>query len=630
MSPDSIPKRPLPSSLTVVSSFSLFSSLPSAPPRSLARQTLTAAATDVSAANHVDAASSTYSGFAFSTSSCNKYADYAYHVKDVTEVDFDKLLQLDCQDPKTRENLQTSLPWLLDASRYDDLPIRNADGIPQARMDLDFVDLLEKHKVIRRIERRQVRGHVKMFAVPEVIKKRLRPIKHTEWANFFFGKETLREISLDGKKQIVQFVLAGDFAACFDFAAWYDQLKYAAGIGERFCFKKGKQFYCLDKLAMGQRQAVEVAHSITEFLVDFPERRCKAVGKVIDNIIFVGSFEDVQHDIQIFYDRVKFINAQLNEEETIQQEGLDSMIVSSTEWCGVFLNCKNNTVALTEKSLDKTWTSWWNRNCWSWRNFAAHVGLLFWSWGILDVPVHKYYELLRFISTKGRFLQEHDDQWDQPAVIPDSVMKVLAEWTLLVLQNSPRVVKPSTETKWFVVTDASSWGWGYVAMNAETGEIRTHGEKWTREQEQDIYKRGGFYRMKKSVYSEPLAVYFSLCHLLKSGESIKLEFAKEIRENVRYKIQVATDNSSAQHTLNRGFASRSRDINSSIEMVRDAFPQSCFDINFDFVPGKKNCSDPYSRGVHDKGTNSTNKGIVKQRDDRLRREVGEIFRIGCR
>jgi RNA recognition motif-containing protein len=126
-----------------------------------------------------------------------------------------------------------------------------------------------------------------------------------------------------------------------------------------------------------------------------------------------------------------------------------------------------------------------------------------------------------------------------------------------------------------------------------------------------------------SVYSEPLAIYFSLCHFLKDGEKVKIEFAEEFKNELKMKIRVATDNVSAQQTMNRGFASRSFDINEAIKKLREAFPLSDFEFEFCFVPGWCNPADPFSRGKF--GNNVNAKDGHKDVDiNKLRRDMGDV------
>ena len=563
-----------------------------------------------------------------SMSTSELYKTLPLHLKDVQTIDTSALRNLDFASSSKRASLFHNLAWLEDVSIYESgLPKRTADRCPSTHLPQSFIDHMKQFGNIREIRRCEVRGYVKMFTVIELFKKRQRPIRYTFEANEVFGKETLNKISYVSKKEISQFVLKGSHFAAFDFSAWYDQLRYGKGIGEFFCFRKNGKFYALDRLAMGQRKACEIAQSITEAIIDFPGRRCEAHA-IVDNMIFVGSYDDVLHDIKIFLERVKRVNATLNEAAEIEKNGLESCIVTSGEWCGLFLDFTAKSVKLTEKTVTKINLSWSNRHRWTWRQFAAHIGLLFYTWGITEVPVHNYYPLLRFVSESSRALQQDDSLWDNKAVIYPSAFSCLEKWTSIASCNEPRLLKASADPSWFVCTDASAWGWGYVALNRQTGEIRCHGQKWSKQQLSSIFSRNGIHKIKKSVYSEPLAVYFSLCHLLKSGSPMKLNFAKEIAQNLRIKINVATDNSATRHTMNRGFASRSFDINQAIKKLKEDFPESEFDIELSFVPGWRNPSDPFSRGKHlqSNGVNTANGQILVDKE-KLRRDMeDEILR----
>ncbi len=506
------------------------------------------------------------------------------------------LRSLPVRDQRKADDLEKSLTWLFDHQRYADaLPRRTADGCPQPKLSHEDVLLLERVGVVRQIPRHRVRGHVKLFDVPEIFKMRRRAIKFTEDINNTFGKDTLRKVALPTKDEICHLVNAGTHHAQFDFTAWFDQIKYDPRVGEYACFRSGGKFFCLSSLAMGQRQAVEIAQAISEYLVDFPERRCAKAFVWLDNVIFVGSYADVAHDSAVFLRRCDEVHALVNDRDKMNAEGEASFILTAGEWCGVHLDFTTKSVKLTAKTATKFDLSWGNRANWTWRQFAAHIGLLFWTWGILDVPVHRYYPLLRFISKAGKILQENDDLWDERAAIDPSALPAMEAWTMLAAANEPRRVRESAPPEWFVCTDASAWGWGYVAFCAATGEIRTHGHAWSRDQLSAIFARCGADKIRKSVYSEPLAVYCALCHLLKKGVPMTLEFPAELESELRTKIRVATDNSSACHTINRGFASRSFDLNEQIARLKDAFPESHFDIDLSFVPGSRNLADAFSR-----------------------------------
>ncbi len=515
------------------------------------------------------------------------------------------------------------------------MPKRGANGCPVTHVRDDFIQQLLEGNSIRKIRRSEVRGYVKFFTIPEHGKQRFRPIRHTYEINEVFGKETLIGTSFPTKKTICNMVLQGTHFAAFDMAAYYDQFGLENGVGNYLCCRKNGEFYAANLLAMGQRQGCDIGQTTTQFLMDFEDRQCVVAHSVIDNSAFVGSYEQVLHDAKIFVQRCRDAGVTLNEFAQIEEKGIESLILQKGEWCGVALDFVEKTVKVTEKTLQKIEISWNNRANWTVRQFSAHIGLLFWTWGILDIPIHEFYPLLRFISETSRRMQQDETLWDTPININNfkSSLAPLEAWTTLARNNSPHRLKQSTDSKWFICTDASAHGWGYVAFNQETGEIRFHGAQWTQRQLSKIFSRNGVHKIKKSVYSEPLAIYFSLCHFLKNGDEVKIEFAEKFKDDLRMKIKIATDNSSAQHTMNRGFASRSFDINEAIKNLRNQFLPSQFDFEFCYVPGWLNPADPFSRKLFFNNNNNNNKvnaNIGHKTIDKLRQDMGNVCgSTGC-
>ena len=187
-------------------------------------------------------------------------------------------------------------------------------------------------------------------------------------------------------------------------------------------------------------------------------------------------------------------------------------------------------------------------------------------------------------------------------------------------------MKTSSDPVWFVCTDASSWGWGYRAFNYSTGEIRRRGASWSKKDRQTLFsiKDGE----KRSVYAEPRAVVMSLYDLFSANSpSTTINFidaAKDLLpensvESERVKICVATDNTATLHTFKKGFATRSYDINKSIQDLKTHFPNSHFDIDVSFVPGRINPGDKPSRGLADNVNAKTGQNYD---DENLRRLAG--------
>lgn len=509
------------------------------------------------------------------------------------------------------------LQWLRSDDRYRAVPIRDHNNIPRARYKSVWMKWLQECGVVAPISPDQIRGHVKMFAVLEPAKKRFRSIKHTELINVHCGRETLTPCSFPTKSDISKFVAAGEFFIALDFAAMYDQFELSDEVSSRMCFMHNGNYYRLKTLAMGQRQAVEIANSATQRILDFP-RRSKACHSIIDNVIFVGARDDVVHDAWTFINRCKQVNATLNEIDvrTATLDDVSNLARRDGDWAGIHIDLEKKTVSLTEKAVAKTLTSWLNRERWTWRDYAAHIGLLFWAWRILTVPMAEFFDILRFNSFVGKLMTEHQPpprpdgsypknlEWDKPAAIPDGVLPMLTSWTILVIANLPRVVRPESAPELYIESDASGFGYGYTAFDVATGEISSWGTAWT---DDDRAIHGD--KLGKSVYSEPLGVRNNLRHVTRRYPNVR-------------NIAVGTDNTVAEASFNRGFNSHSFHINRCVRLLEREFPATHYTLSFKYVPGNENLGDGPSRGE------STCKAQRVEVIDRLRRHLGFSTELG--
>ena len=504
-------------------------------------------------------------------------------MKKVPRIDLDAVVQLEGSEA-TRRRFQHVRGWLEDEARYTKVMEKGARDAPTTSMSDEWISLLEQHDVITEIREQDVRGHVHMFAVPEPAKRRFRPIKHTRDVNDILGKETLLQMRFPTKQEIRALVHRGECFIALDFAAYYDQFEYAPRVGARFCFRRGGRWYRLRKLAMGQRQAVEVAACTTERLLDFGP--LSKVHSIIDNVIFVGSRADVIRDARVFVDRVRAVNGLLNEDVS----SIEALVQTTGDWGGIHLDFTAKTSCLAQKTVDKTECSWQNRRSWTWRRFAAHIGLLFWSWQLIHLPMAEFFPLMRCISVLGRWLTEHEDQWDAPAQIWDSAWPSLERWTLLVLRNTPCPVPPEQRPEWLVATDASEWGWGYFAVHNVTGAVRTHGAAWT-PKFCELYGD----RLGTSTFTEPQAIHNALCHLLDPSKP--------------QRVRILTDNTVAQASFQRGYNARSFHINECLRRLHSTFGEQ-FVFDFYYLPGECNPADGLSRGARIAGREEARDQVV--------------------
>ncbi len=511
------------------------------------------------------------------------------HVKDVPTLSLDALSALDTTD-KSRIRWKHARGWLDDPTFYAAVPRCSARGTPSASLKREFVQQLVSHGIVEKTASADVRGWTKMFGVEEPAKLRIRPIKHTFIVNDALDKETLMPCHYPTKAEITQLVHKGSYFIAFDFAAWFDQFEYAPEIRDLFCFRQQGEYFRLRKLAMGQRQAPEVASAATDVLRDFPDAKAHSEA-LIDNVIFVGTRRAVLHDAHEFVKRVKAIGAKLNDDNI----KVADLLSRTGDWCGISLDCVNKTVCLNTKTVTKTAFSWSQRSKWTWRGFAAHVGLLFWSWGILDIPMDEYFPLLRFISHVGKLMTDRPEDWDEPAMVWPSAWPVLQAWTDLVLSNRPRVVPRQAAADWLICTDASRWGWGYVALHSVTGEVRVHGERWT---PQMIAQNGA--KLGRSVFTEPQAIVHALGHLLRCTDIGPTH------------VRIGTDNAAAKASFNRGFNSHSYDINACLSRVRRMFVGTPYTFEFIYIPGSQNPADAPSRGHTVKESSAELASCLKQ------------------
>jgi hypothetical protein len=484
---------------------------------------------------------------------------FKLHIKEeLQELHLDAIAALPIvEGTNVSERFMQTRRWIDDISSYDSVEKCGARELKSAPFTAAEVrQLVDAGQAVEipREEHWRVRGGCRMFKVPEVLKKRFRVIKWPERANDALGKETLLSdppIDLSNKRDAIALATKGSHIAAVDAKAFYDQFPLSKDVSYLFCFRHRRHVYRLTRLPTGLRQAVDVAATAMQMLLSF-ERRTH-VETCIDNVIFVGSKEDVERDLSTFIARCKATNVQLNEIDIHQyeQSQVQSLVRTRNDVLGVDVDVGRQEVRLLEKSLVKLRRSWEHRESWSWRNFAAHMGLLYWSLGVLEVPMADYFPLLRFVSHAGRILQEDDSKWDEPADVWPTAWQPLRAWTSLMLENKPRRVETPRDPDWYVCTDACADGWGYVALELRTGAVRCHGERWNWQ-----LKRQFGSTLRHSTVSESVAIKCAVCHLFQASTSGSTT------------IRIGTDSMTARAAYRRGYHPQSPNINAVVRELR--------------------------------------------------------------
>ena len=127
--------------------------------------------------------------------------------------------------PDVCARLDASLNWLNNIEWYAPVQRRTAAEIPETKVPSERLDLLIQAGVLEEIDAKDVRGGMRVFGVHEHIgepKERWRIIKWTVDANDALPKETCPAVDFPSKQKICNLVVEGDYAAQFDFAAFFD------------------------------------------------------------------------------------------------------------------------------------------------------------------------------------------------------------------------------------------------------------------------------------------------------------------------------------------------------------------------------------------------------------------------
>jgi hypothetical protein len=476
-----------------------------------------------------------------------------------------------------------------DPSRYDvgslTRPRRFTD-LPYTTLTSADVKKMLEYGIIRQIDVAEARGAARVFPVFEASKNRRRIIRHTYEINDVLGPETVAPVDMATKKDLIAFVHQGKYLICFDATAFYDQFQLVPAIGARSCFRKGRNAYALTTAPTGQRHIVEVGHTTLQRLIHRPGKRCSSLA-IIDNGYFAGETkEDCREDGIEFVKRCAEANCLLNGDTS----DIEKLITTTADCGGIRLNMTDKTTCLPDAMVQKVRTSWDLRQQWSVRSFLSHMGLLTWAIGIVTCNPGDYFPALGAFASVCRDLSLLDDDRDRDAflksriVIPDVAFRALEAWTERVVLNEPRRV-PKRDDKsqlpdWLACVDSCGTGFGYVALNPNTGEVRTHGQRWPR-----LFAEKNRASLHRSVFTEPHGVIMSLCHLL------------TVVEGRVQRVHVWTDSITTMVGGNRGYNGRSEMINDVLRRLRDLFPAEYFDISFAHIPGIENVvADALSRG----------------------------------
>jgi hypothetical protein len=405
------------------------------------------------------------------------------HVKAVNIVDLASIDSLPVSNPKLRHNWQRVVPWIM-GTHPQDVPFGHSHD---ARITSDELQRLLDAKQIEPTEPEAVRATCNVFPVLELSKQRRRLIKHTRALNERFGRETLLHIKLIRAQDLRATVHKGKHAITLDFSAWFDQIPLHESGRPFHCFTFGGRWYRLTRLPMGQRQAVDVASTLTDMLTSFDRPATVDVCTYIDNVRFLGDDEDEVIDVALqFVHRAWSIGATINEIKCTgdARERLRALVHQRGEFLGVEFDYVSKAARVGPKTMAKLRlldSAFRGNDGFTHQNFLALFGVLFFTMQVTrPSAAHRYYCLKEY-SNVARRIQADPGLLPTQYKCPPARQQQIVQWIEDTILNPwvPAVTTPTTsEADYVLVTDASSWGWGALLWDWSSGLIRHTACKW--------------------------------------------------------------------------------------------------------------------------------------------------------
>jgi hypothetical protein len=399
--------------------------------------------------------------------------------------------------------------WVCDDDSYKHVTF--AGKLERSRLSAEDERRMQQLGLIRELDASETpTGTTRLFWVAEQAKGRRRPIRWTKAINEALGRDTLRGMKMATRAEQVAQSLTGQWAICLDMSAWFDQIPLALDVQLRHCFigRDGK-IYCLTRLPMGQRQAVDVAVSITRLLLNFELPAGVTAQDCIDNVRFCGSREGVIEAALSFVQRCRLIGVTLNEVplDRDPRETLAELAHQEGDWLGARYSYSNKTVKLSSKTIDKLkFAQQEAKQVLHAKNLASVFGLLFFASSVIDLCLAKRFTVLQFFRRFSSEVSANNGLWNAHVRVPDIAFRDLMKWIDDALVNVPRPIFDwSQQPSKYLFTDASAWGWGGILVDTLSGTVQHHSEPW---------KPSDPVNISHSVETEPEGAYRALCRFI--------------------------------------------------------------------------------------------------------------------
>ena len=495
-------------------------------------------------------------------------------VKQVPTINLGALSGLSTADAQCRTFNDNMLQWLTEPTRYHGL--QGAGAAKQTGFSAEDERLMSGTK-FSPTPRHLIKAWVYGFKVSEAAKERCRPVWNT-YINQKLNRACLPHYHLPSLNDVWETIgrtrhHPNTIFVQFDVSSMYDHFPLAPEVQQYFGFvARDGSCQTLTVLPMGFTLACAIAQSTTWRLLDF-ERRSTAIS-YIDNVAFMGSPEQVHHDVTEFFLRCVTVGFVLNEvspRDWLQLSRLQQLTQindwhhDNFEFLGTRFDWTHGLQMNTPKTIDKLQvlkSLVVSSASLTLKQLAAVVGVARYANRISGTSLLEFYPLLETFRVFAREVALSQD-WDRPINL--YFKQPLLQWLDEEIRNIPRTIllrlRPVGMP--FVFTDASTTGWGAVWL--DRGTCRTVAGRW-------LYER------PSSVDAEPAAV---------------VEALQALKPFIDHRgVILITDHLPlvlAAHSA----APRCKAYNDALLHIRGM----AIDTRFAFLSGVNNPADPLSRGI---------------------------------
>jgi hypothetical protein len=471
--------------------------------------------------------------------------------------------------------------WLTEEA-YDvvrDLPaaVRLKDKRPTTMTRRQVLDFFHSGSTCR-VNEPDIMAYCRSFTVPEIAKMRWRGIAWVEVVNSALPRSVLQPIDLATVPQVKDVVGSGLYQVQYDVSSCFYLMEQPKANQLLQCFMAinpddgSEEFYSWVSTVMGSRVAVEASQAFLKVLADVgadevaPAATAALAAKTtrqcyVDNFKATGSYEQCVAARDIFYDRAQRAGVLLNNPqrpEPTQRE----------DFLGIDCDHAANAAAAGAKVVAKAALLWSRRSEWTRYNYSVFVGVCHFISRVIDFDFSVVFFLMRWTATTLA-IDERDERWHRPLVVPPSLQRQLTHWATQCITNEP--IRPRSKNVPYVhvvIVDSSKWGVGFVAINLRNNTMRVGQRAW----KPDEYVH--------STSGETLGAYVAA----------KVLFPPQCDD----RVHLLMDATSAIASLNRGYSKRARLNETCMRMKRD-LPGIV--LSAEHVAGNIIAADALSRGI---------------------------------